>query len=60
MSLFETAVDITLKGYRKADGSLLTGAERLAAAAHLRERGLDSRFAVEIQRHTARLADGSV
>ena len=59
-SLFDTAVDITLKGYVKADGTGLSTGERQALADHLRSQGLQSRFAVEIQRHTARLPDGSI
>ena len=60
MSLFETALEITFEGYRKADGSELSADEIRAIAEHLRNTGFASRLAVEINRHHARLPDGSV
>lgn len=60
MSLFDTALDITLKGYVKADGRPLLDTERAALINHLRNQGLESRFAVEILRHPSRLPDGSI
>jgi hypothetical protein len=60
MSLFDTALDVTLKGYVKADGQPLSAAERTALTNHLRSQGLESRFAVEILRHPSRLPDGSI
>ena len=38
MSLFDTAVNVTLKGYTKSDGSSLSDGERQAIANHLRSR----------------------
>ena len=58
--LFSTAVDITLKGYTKADGSSFLAAERQALADFLRNAGLQDRLAAALDRHAARLADGSI
>jgi hypothetical protein len=60
MSLFDTALNVTLNGYIKADGSSLTTAEKAALTNHLWNQGLESRFAVEILRHPSRLPDGSI
>lgn len=60
MSFFDTVVEFTLNGYMKADGSSLSAIEIQAFSDFLSNLGLNSRFAVEIQRHAAKLADDAV